>query len=63
MLITSRVDAELSFIYYINDEFDSALSDLSRKGVLFARQRNNLETLLNCIFEYTSYYTLLTFGQ
>ena len=51
MPTTSRVEANFSFINYRKDEFNSALSDFSLEGVLFARQRNDLETLLNCMFE------------
>ena len=51
MPTTSCVEADLSFINCRKDEFNSSLSDLPPDGVLFARQMNDLETLLNCMFK------------
>lgn len=51
MPTTSRVEADFSFINYRKDEFNSALSDFSLEGVLFARQRKDLDSLLACLHE------------
>ncbi len=50
MPTTSRAEADLSFINYRKDDFNSAMSDFVFEGVLFARQRKDLETLLNYLY-------------
>ena len=51
MPTTSRVEADFSFINYRKDEYNAALSDFSLEGVLFARQRKDMESLLACIHD------------
>lgn len=51
MPTTSRVEADFSFINYRKDEFNAALSDFSLEGVLFSRQRKDLEAYLTCLHE------------
>lgn len=51
MPTTSRVEADFSFINYRKNEFNAALSDFSLEGVLFARQRKDLESLLACVHD------------
>ncbi len=50
---TSRVEADFSFINYRKDDFNSTMSDIALEGVLFARQRKDLEILLNHLLEYS----------
>ena len=49
MATTSRVEADFSFINYRKDEYNSALSDYSLEGVLYARQLKELEALVNIL--------------
>lgn len=47
MATTSRVEADFSFINYRKDEYNSALSDYSLEGVLYARQLKDLVDILH----------------
>lgn len=51
MPTTSRVEADFSLINYRKDEFCTGLSDFSLEGVLFSRQRAELEAYLERVME------------
>lgn len=50
MPTTSRVEADFSYINYRKDEFCSAMSDFALEGVLFARQKKDIERLIDVLF-------------